>query len=125
MLRIRPSSKRTDTRFPKRRSSDRYVGRSGPAMAAFLSKSREVRILLVQRERNGMIGRNGGEAGAENRGWTSGKDFQSINAGDALIQLECELKADALADPVFLHQLHLFRPVIQRFQAVEQLIGKI
>ena len=72
-----------------------------------------------------MVGRQSGEARAEDRVRPRREDVEAVVPGDRLGEPEAELEAAALADPVLLHQPDLVRPVFERRQPVEQLVGEV
>src|SRR5690606_32305212 len=80
------------------------------------------RVAIAHRDLLGdrMIGRDGDEAGAEDRVGTRGVDFDRL----AVRKIETELQALALSDPVLLHQPDLLGPVVEAAEAGEQVFGK-
>src|SRR5690606_26425623 len=94
-------------------------GGGSPALAEFY----EFRgIAIVARDIFGewVVGRHGNEAGAENRVGPGGVNLEAL----AIRQVEPELHALALADPVLLHQPDLLRPVVEGAETGEQVFRK-
>src|SRR3546814_7979328 len=62
---------------------------------------------------------------AEDRVGAGREDLEIRCAAYRLAQLEAELEALALADPVLLHQTDLVGPLVELVEAVEQLLGEV
>src|SRR3546814_7288057 len=62
---------------------------------------------------------------AEDRVGAGREDLEIRGAAYRLAQLEAELAALALADPVLLHQTDLVGPLVELVEAVEQLLGEV
>ena len=69
-----------------------------------------------------MLGCDGDEARAEQRVGPRGEHVDAVFAAD---QIEGQVQALTFADPVFLHQPDLLRPLVEGFEAFEQFIGKV
>jgi len=101
------------------------LGRRGAASLAFFGKGGERGIGSRQLSGQRMVGRQRDETCTENRVRPGRKDLDGRDIVLWLCQCEMELQALRLADPVFLHQPHLFGPCLEIRQAGEQILGKI
>ncbi len=97
------------------------LGRGGAACAALLDELGRVAIAHRHGLGQRMVGRDGDEAGAEDRVRPRGVDLDAVAVG----QLEAELHALALADPVLLHQPNLVGPSVELAEPGEQILGEI
>ena len=99
---------------------DGFLG--GAALARFLEERGQLGVVLLHRLGNRMIGRNADEACPHQGVGAGGIDRDRITRVGAF---EAELKAARLADPVFLHEPDLGRPVIQRAERIQQIFREI
>ncbi len=115
---------------------EREFGLGGAALLAFFDEGRELglrcRGMLGQR----VLGRHGAEGHAHDGVGARGEHIQApvldgLAVGATDVVGEGEAHARALADPVFLHQAHFFRPAGQRglvaahLDMVQQLLGVV
>ena len=95
-------------------------GGSGPAFLALFDEGRD-RGISAERLRDRVVGSDGAETRAEDRVGPRGVNRQPCTIG----QVKTEFQPLRLADPVFLHQLHLVGPMRQFAQPIQQVFGKI
>ena len=98
-----------------------HFRRGGAAALAQRDEFCRHRVGRRHRLRHRVIGGDRHEAGAEDGVGPGGVDRQRIAGGER----EAELKPLRLADPVLLHQLHFFGPVLQPVEPGEQFLGKL
>ncbi len=101
------------------------LGDGGAHVAAFLAECRELGIVLGRRLGERMVGSERDERRAEQR---VGARRVDLDLGLAfgrrlLVEREADQQAFGAADPVRLHQAHLLRPLVERLQRLEQLVG--
>lgn len=97
----------------------------GAHMADILDELRQCRIvrsgLLGQR----MIGGDSHEGSAEDGVGPCRIDFQLMLAIRGVGQRPTDQQAFRAADPVLLHQLHFFRPFVEAFERIQQILGEV
>ena len=72
-----------------------------------------------------MIGGDSNEARTEDRVRPGREHLDRVKIGHRIYEPEAKLEPTALADPILLHQPDLLRPIVQAFQPVQQIVGKI
>ena len=95
--------------------------RCRPTLAALLDEGGDGGV-TGQALRNRMLRCNRDKAGAKDR---VGPGGEHLNLGRTICAVEFELQALRFADPVFLHQPDLFRPLVEAAQTIEQFIGEL
>ena len=108
------------------------IGSCSAAGLAFGDEGRQCWVGLTTLARQRVIGGDGGETGAEQRVGPGGEHVETA-AGTTLIlsvkrrggNRKGEAQPGGAADPVFLHQLDLVRPLIERLEPVDQIVGEI
>ncbi len=100
----------------------RDVGFGDAALLAFLDESGQFGIVLRGAGGQRMFGSNGNEGDAHDGVGAGGENPQFFRLTVEFIR-EGEAHAGALADPVFLHQAHLFRPARQVVEFGQQFLG--
>ena len=99
-----------------------HLGGGGAALFAQFDEGGDISVVR-QALRHRVIRRHRHKIGAEDGVWAGGIDLnRRRKRRDGF---EMELQALRLADPVFLHQPHLFGPIVQRGQPLQQFFGKI
>ena len=100
-------------------------GRSQPA--AFLAEGFELRIVCGRRLGERMISRDRQERRAEKRVGPCRIDLEFVETFGRGLFVQCPANQHAVraADPVRLHQAHLFRPIDQRIEIAQQLFGVV
>ncbi|MNU64278.1 hypothetical protein D3C71_535490 [compost metagenome] len=101
------------------------LGLRGAALAAFGDEGGDLGVSLGQLLRDGVIGGQADEAGAEQGVGAGGVDLDGVVTGRGRVGREGPLHLQTLgpADPVFLHQADLVGPAAFQFrQAVDQIV---
>ena len=98
------------------------VGSSRSALATFLDKRLQIGGIGGQLLRDGVVCGNGNKACAEHR---IRPRCKHVDAAIPPGETEGAFQALRFADPVFLHQPHLVRPLVKRTKASEQFICKV
>ncbi|KIT99166.1 hypothetical protein QU38_02905, partial [Staphylococcus aureus] len=96
------------------------LGRGGAALFAPLGERANFGVRSGQFLRDRMVRGHRDEARPENGVGPSRVDFDAV----AVRKRPVELQALGLADPVLLHQLHLVRPMLERLDAGQQVVGE-
>ncbi len=97
-------------------------GRGRPAFFAVLDKILKPRRIFCERLGERMVGSNRHKARAKQRVGARGEHIDRVVRTD---KVEAELQPFGFADPVFLHQPDLFRPLVERLEALQKIIGKV
>ena len=97
------------------------IGSCSAAGLAFGDEGRQCWVGLTTLARQRVIGGDGGETGAEQRVGPGGENVEAT----AALYRKGEAQPGGAADPVFLHQFDLVRPLIERLEPVDQIVGEI
>ena len=97
-------------------------GFRGAGGAAFGDESGDLGIALGGGFGNGVVRRDGNEARPEQRIRPGREDLDAVTLAD---DLEPDISAGRLADPVLLHQANLLGPAVERAQRREEVVGII
>jgi hypothetical protein len=100
----------------------RDVGLGHAALLAFLDECGQCRVIRCGMGGQRMFGGNGAEGDAHDGVGAGGENPQLLRSTVQFIR-KCEAHAGALADPVLLHQAHLFRPSWQVVELGQQFLG--
>ena len=103
------------------------LGDGGAHVAALLAEGGERRVGLGRRLGQRMVRRERHERGAEQRVGARRVDLDLRLAlgRRLLVEREADQQAFGAADPVGLHQAHLLRPLVERLQRLQQLVGVV
>lgn len=93
----------------------------GAGALTFFDEGHEIGIGFRQLQSQRMIHGHSTETGPENGIGAGGIHLQPILK---TLDFKAELQTFRTADPIFLHGPHFFGPAFQRFQIIEQFIGK-
>ena len=97
----------------------------GADPAAFGDEGRDLGVLGLEPARERMVGRDRREGGAHQRVGARRVDLERVEPFGGVHRLEGELQPAALADPVGLHQAHLFGPAVEPVEGGEQFAREI
>ena len=98
------------------------IGFAHAALGAFFDEFVNLGVVFSQALGKRVFGGNGHECHTHQRVGASGKDLQFLFFAVNGVG-EGDLHTDRLADPVFLHAAHLFRPAFEDFQIFQEFIG--
>ena len=97
------------------------IGRCSAAGLTFGDKRRQCRVGFRALASQRMISGDRSETGTEQRIGPGGEHVETA----AALYRKGEAQPSGAADPVFLHQFDLVRPLIERLEPVDQIVGEI